>query len=97
MLVRWLCHDALGDFGLLPLLFSASDRNFLKYSSRLSKYGDRAEINKNTSRPVTTSTGIVMAKAVTGGVCVQSGIRGQLTIGLMCSLYLTVSLSTRRK
>lgn len=75
MLVRWLCHDALGDFGLLPLLFSASDRNFLKYSSRLSKYGDRAEINKNTSRPVTTSTGIVMAKAVTGGVCVQSGMK----------------------
>ena len=70
LLIRWLYHGALGDSVLSPLLFSASDRNFSKCSSRLSKYGDRAEINKNTSYPVTTSIGIVMTTAIKGGACV---------------------------
>ena len=70
LLVRWLCHGVLGDSDLSSLLFSASDRNFSEYLSRLSKYGYRAEINKNTSCLVTTSTGIVVTTAIKGGACV---------------------------
>ena len=56
-LTRLRYRGAVGDSLLSSYVFSASDRNSSECGLRLSKYGYRAEINKNIQSSVTNSAG----------------------------------------